>query len=137
MELKSLLVTEKEVVVEYPDPDLEGFEVTIAYLPREALQKIRKKCTSTKYSKKTHQLEEVMNNDLFLELYVQKLIKGWTGLKMGYLKELMTVSVLDVDLEKDLEYTEDNALVLMKSSTIFDSWITDVTSDISVFNKNS
>ena len=74
---------------------------------------------------------------MFLELYSDKLIVGWKGLKMKYLKELMPVNMDKADEEKDLEFTPENALILMKNSTVFDSWITDITSDVSVFNKNS
>lgn len=137
MQLKNLLVTDKEVELEYPDTDLEGFKVKIAYLPRAAVQKISKKCTVTKYSKKTHQPEEELNGDLFLDLYVKSLIKGWSGLKYSYLLELMAVDLGDTNLEDELEYNEENALILMKNSSIFDKWITDVTADISVFNTNS
>ena len=74
---------------------------------------------------------------MFLELYSDKLIVGWKGLKMKYLKELMPVNMDKADEEKDLEFTPENALILMKNSTVFDAWITDITSDVSVFNKNS
>ncbi len=41
------------------------------------------------------------------------------------------------DLNEELEYSEENALVLMKNSTEFDNFISDVTSDLSNFQKFS
>jgi len=137
MELSSLLVQEKTIQVEYPDPEMEGFIVEVSYVGREILKKIRNKCLVTKFDRKTHKATEEVDDKLFLKLYVQKVIKGWKGLKMTYLQDLLPVDISSSKPEDELEYTEDNALVLMQNSTTFDQWITEVVSDITAFNKNS
>ena len=137
MELKGLLTNERIVKAEYPDPELAGFVVDVAYVSREELQKIRNKCLITKFDKKTRQVQESVDDKLFLQLYVNKVIRGWKGLKLKYLQELVLVDLGTVDPESELEYTEENALQLMQSSIPFDTWITNVVSDISFFNKRS
>lgn len=127
-----MLVPSKEITVEYPG--MPGFEVQVSFLSRETLQNIRKKATKTTF--KNRQPVEELNDDLFLELYVKGCIKGWTGLKLKYLEQLAPVDVSDEDSEAELEYTEENALYLMKSSTNFDSFISEKVTDLGNFSKN-
>jgi hypothetical protein len=132
LSLKSMLVPSKEINVEYPG--MPGFEVKVCFLSRETLQTIRKKATKTTF--KNRQPVEELNDDLFLELYVKGSIKGWTGLKMRYLEQLAPVDVSDQDPEAELEYNEENALYLMKSSVNFDSFISEQVTDLGNFTKN-
>lgn len=127
-----MLVPSKEITVEYPG--MPGFEIQVSFLSRETLQNIRKKATKTTF--KNRQPVEELNDDLFLELYVKGCIKGWTGLKLSYLEQLAPVDVRDADHDQELEYTEENALYLMKSSTNFDSFISEKVTDLGNFSKN-
>lgn len=127
-----MLVPSKEITVEYPG--MPGFEIQVSFLSRETLQNIRKKATKTTF--KNRQPVEELNDDLFLELYVKGSIKGWSGLKLKYLEQLAPVDVSDQDPEIELEYTEENALYLMKSSTNFDSFISEQVTDLGNFSKN-
>lgn len=127
-----MLVPSKEVTVEYPG--MPGFEIQVSFLSRETLQTIRKKATKTTF--KNRQPVEELNDDLFLELYVRGSIKGWTGLKFKYLEQLAPVDLADQDLEQELEYSEENALYLMKSSTNFDSFISEKVTDLGNFSKS-
>jgi hypothetical protein len=131
LSLKSMLVPSKEITVEYPG--MPGFEVQVSFLSRETLQNIRKKATKTTF--KNRQPVEELNDELFLELYVKGSIKGWTGLKLKYLEQLAPVDVSGEDSEAELEYTEENALYLMKSSTNFDSFISEKVTDLGNFSK--
>ena len=69
-------------------------------------------------------------------MYVKGCIKGWSGLKFIYLEQLAPVDVSDQDPEGELDYTEENALYLMKSSTNFDSFISEKVTDLGNFSKN-
>lgn len=131
LSLKNMLVPSKEVTVEYPG--MPGFEIQVSFLSRETLQNIRKKATKTTF--KNRQPIEELNDDLFLELYVKGCIKGWTGLKFSYLEQLAPVNLSDEDPDQELEYTEENALYLMKSSTNFDSFISEKVTDLGNFSK--
>ena len=134
--LQSLLTPEKIVTVDYPG--FEGFKLNVAFLSREEIIKIRKKCTVTKFDKKSRQPIEELDEDLFLKNYVTGVIKGWKGLKYKYLQELMLVDLSSVkDIEEELDYTEENALVLMKNSQELDTFVTDITSNLSNFMKYS
>jgi hypothetical protein len=134
--LQSLLVPSQTVEVDFPEKP--GLKVKIAFLSREELIKLRKNCITTKFDRKARQPVEELDEDLFLKNYVSNVIKGWSGFKYKYLQDLMVVDLSIVkDLEDELEYNQENALVLMKNSTEFDSFVTDVTSDLSNFTKYS
>lgn len=133
MELKSLITNNTTVEVEHPN--LEGFVVTIGYMSKDKTKKIIDRATTTKFSKITHKLEEDVDSDLFLKLYTKELIKGWKGLKLSYLLELIPVDLADYDLDDELEYSESSALDLMKGSSDFDNWLSAVVADVGNFNK--
>ncbi len=132
LSLKSLLVPSKQVEVEYPG--MPGFLIQIAFLSRETLLNIRKKSTKTTF--KNRQPQEDFNEDLFLQLYVENAVKGWTGFKLQYLEQLAPVDLTGQDLENELEYTAENALFLMKNSSNFDAFITEQVSDLGNFSKS-
>lgn len=129
--LKSLLVPSKNIEVEYPG--MPGFVVSVAFLSRETLQNIRKKSTKTTF--KNRQPVEELNDELFLELYVKASVKGWSGLKMSYLEQLAPIELGDADPDECLEYTEENALQLMKASTNFDAFVSEQVTDLGNFSK--
>jgi hypothetical protein len=131
--LKSLLVASKGTEVEYPG--MEGFKLEIAFLSREELTKIRKKATKTEY--KNRQPVETVNDDLFLQLYVDGCIKGWSGLKFSYLEALAPVDVSAQKPDDMLAYSRENALFLMKVSANFDSFISETVTELSNFQQAS
>lgn len=134
--LQSLLTPQKVVEVDYPG--YTGFKLKIAFLSREEIIKIRKRCTITKFDKRSRQPLDELDEELFLKNYVNAVVRGWTGLKFKFLQELMLVDLSGVqDLEAELEYNEENALVLLKNSSEVDGFITEVTGDLANFTKYS
>ena len=130
--ISKLIAAETITEVEYPD--IEGFVVNIAYLTREDLVKIRNQSLSYKFNKRTRQREEEIDQDKFLEAYTKKAIRGWKGLKMKHLPNLLPVDLTGANLEEVIPYTEEEALDLIKSSTVFDQFITDCMSDFEQFS---
>lgn len=127
--LKSLLVPSKLVDAEFPG--FPGFVVQLSFLSRETLVTIRKKATKTTF--KNRQAVEELNDELFLQLYVDTCIKGWKGLKLSILEQLAPVDLTGQDGDAELEFSQENALFLMKSSNDFDSWVTEQVSDLGNF----
>jgi hypothetical protein len=130
--LKSLLVPSKDLEVEYPG--MPDFKVAISFLSRETLQTLRKKSTKTTF--KNRQAVDELDDELFLELYVKASVKGWKGLKLKYLEQLAPVDLTDQDPEAELEFSEENALYLMKNSSNFDSFISEQVTDLGNFSKS-
>jgi hypothetical protein len=133
LSLKSLLVPSKQVEAEFPG--FAGFKVQLSFLSRETLVGIRKK--ATKITFKNRQPTEELNDDLFLQLYVAACIKGWSGFKLSYLEQLAPVDLSGQDMSAELEFSDENALFLMKSSSNFDSWISEQVTELGNFQKIS
>tara|TARA_Y100000114_G_scaffold37343_1_gene32961 strand:+ start:1091 stop:1513 length:423 start_codon:yes stop_codon:yes gene_type:complete len=131
--LASLMTSSKTVTIDYPG--YAGMTVDLCYLAREELLKLRKKCVSTKWNKRTHQPEEELNDDKFLTEYTKATIKSWSGLKYRYLEELLLVDIKDLDPEDTLLHTQENAELLMRNSTEFDSWVTETVGELENFTR--
>ena len=129
--LASLLTPSKTVTIDYPG--IDEFEVDLCYLAREELLKLRNKCLSQKFNKKTRAFEEQLDEDKFLVQYVKGVIKGWRGLTYESLQELLLVDVTEQDPEDELEFTQENAEILMRNSGDFDSWVTEMVGDLENF----
>ena len=132
--LKSLLTPSKTVSIDYPGYD--GFVVDLTYLSREELLKLRNRCVKQVLNRKTRAFEEKLDEDLFLVEYVQSIIKGWTGLKFKYLEEFLLVDITGQDPDKELDYTAENAELMMKNSGDFDQWVTDTVGDLENFTQS-
>lgn len=129
--LASLMTASKTVSIDFPG--YPGMSVDLCYLAREELIKLRKRCLSTKFNKKTHQPEEDLDEDKFVVEYTKAVIKGWKGLKYRYLEEFLLVELGDLDPEDELVYTQENAELLMKNGTTFDTWVTETVGDLENF----
>ena len=131
--LKTLLVPSKSIEAEYPG--FPGFKVDVSFLSRETLVGIRKKATKTTF--KNRVTSEELNDDLFLQLYVQASVKGWKGLKLSYVEQLAPVDLTGMNPDDTLEFSEENALMLMKNSSNFDAFISETVTDLGNFQKSS
>ena len=130
--ISSLMATETVVDVEFPD--IEGFVVSLVYLNREDLVKIRNQSLTFKFNKRTRQREEEIDNDKFLAAYTEKAIKDWKGLKVKHLPMLLPVDISSMDSEEDIEYSVEEARDLVTNSTIFDQFITDTMNEFEQFS---
>ena len=131
MDLKSLLVDSKTAWVDFPG--LDGFSVELANLSRKELVNLRKKCTVNKFDRKTRIFNEELDENKFLKEFSGACIKGWKGLKLSYLEDLILVDLKGQDVNSEMEYSEDNAIVLVENSSEFDNWLNEVVFDLDNF----
>ena len=132
--LASLMTPSKTVTLDYPG--IDGLTIDITYLAREELLKLRNRCLKQKFNKKTRQFEEQLDDDRFLTEYVKGVVRGWTGLKYKNLGELLLVDVSHLDPEDELPFSQENGELLMKNSSDFDTWVTEITSDLENFTES-
>ncbi len=132
--LASLLTPSKTVTVDYPE--FEGFSVQLCYLSREELVKLRSRCLSQKFNRKTRGFEEILDDDKFIVEYCKAVIKGWKGLKYKYLEKMLLLDVSSVDLEDELPYTQEDAEIMMKNASDFDTWVTETVGDLENFTSS-
>ena len=131
MELKSLLVDSKTTWVEFPG--LDGFEVELANLSRKELIALRKRCTQNKFNRKTRAFEETLDDDKFVVEFTEATVKGWKGLKLKYLEDLVLVDLKGQDSEQELPWDIENAQQLVENSSEFDNWLNEVVFDLENF----
>lgn len=131
--IKSLVTPNKVVEADYPG--MPGFKVKLCYLNRDTIAAIRKKSTKTVF--KNRQTQEEFDEEVFLQLYVESTIKGWTGLTLDYLSQLVPIEMGDQDPAMVVDFSAENALALMKNSTNFDAFITETVTDLGNFKKSS
>ena len=131
MELKSLLVASKTTWVEFPG--LDGFEVELANLSRKELLALRKRCTEQKFNRKTRAFEETLNDEKFVKDFTDSTVKGWKGLKLKHLEDLLLVDISGQDADSLLDYSIDNAKQLVDNSGEFDNWLNEVVFDLDNF----
>lgn len=131
MNLKQLMVDTKAVWVDFQG--LDGFQVEVVNLSRKELTALRKKCTVTKFDRKTRQAVEDIDEDKFVMEFTGAVVKNWRGLKLSYLESLLLVDIGAQDPEKELEYSIENAETLVSSSTEFDTWLNEVVFDLDNF----
>lgn len=135
MKLQDLMVDTKAAWIEFPG--CPGFEVKVANLARKELVALRKRCVHTKFDRKTRQPEEVLDEQKFISEFAKATIKDWKGLKLKYLEDLLLVDLSGKDTEIELEYSEDQAELMISNSTEFDTWINEVVFDLANFRRGA
>lgn len=132
MKLKDLMVDVKSAWFDYPE--CPGFQVEISHLSRQELTKIRDRCTINKIDRSTRMPKAELDSDRFVDILTKSTIKNWKGLKLKYIETLLPIGDIE-ETEKDteLEFSNENALDLVKGSSEFDTWVNEITFDLSSF----
>ena len=91
MELKKLVGDSKAKWIDFSG--LNGFSGEIANLSRKELTGIRKKCTTSKFNRKSRQIEEILDDEKFVSEFTRKTVKNWKGLTLAHLETLILVDV--------------------------------------------
>jgi len=131
MELKKLMVDSKSTWVDFPG--LPGFSVEVVNLSRKELSLLRKRCTTQKFDRKTRQPIEQLDEDKFVEEFSKSSIKGWKGLTLESLETLILIDISGQDPKAEVDYTLENAELLVANSSEFDTWLNEVVFDLDNF----
>lgn len=131
--IKNLIVKETSTWVEFPD--IDGFEVCLRFLSREDMLKIRNRSLTYKFNKRTRQREEELDSEKFIENYAEAAIENWRGLKIKHLPMLLPVDISSMNGNDDVEYTQEDAVELLKNSTVFDNFVSDSLNDFEQFSR--
>lgn len=135
MDLKKLMVDSKSAWVDFPG--LDGFSVEVVNLSRKELTNLRKRCTGQKFDRKTRQIMETVDEEKFVKEFTAATVKNWKGLRLEHLETLLLVDTEGQDLSSEVDYSLENAEVLVSSSTEFDTWLNEVVFDLDNFRSLS
>lgn len=125
------MVDSKTAWVSYPE--FEGFEIEVACLARQELISLRKSCMYQKFDRKTHTKMEELDEPKFINEFTQATVKNWKGLKYKYLESLIPVDLKNVNIEEEMPYSHEDAVVLVQNSSDFDTWLNDTVFDLDNF----
>lgn len=131
MQLKKLMVDSKAVWMDFPG--CPGFEVEVANLSRKELTAMRKKCITQKFDRKSRQLLEELDEEKFVKEFTRGTVKNWKGLTIEHLETLILIDAGGEDPNKEVEYSDENAEVLVSNSTEFDTWLNEIVFDLDNF----
>ena len=131
MELKKLMVDTKSAWIDYPG--LDGFSVEVVNLSRKELTALRKRFTTTKFDRKTRQPVENLDEDKFVTEFSQASIKGWKGLTLEHLETLLLINSEGEDPKAEVNYSLENAEILVTNSAEFDTWLNEVVFELDNF----
>lgn len=132
--LSQLMVDTKSAIVEYPG--ISNWKIEIAQLSRPELMKLRKSCTYTRIDRKTRAPMEEIDDKKFIQKFSQATVKGWKGLKVKDLENLLLVDVSKEDPEKEVPYSPEDAALLIENSAEFDTWLNDAIFDLDNFRSD-
>ena len=130
--LSSYLTNKLEAWIEMEG--FEGFEVKIAYLSRDELNKIRNTVTRVSWSPKTRQKEETIDNELFVREFTKACVLDWRGFTLEHATRLLPLDIPEgSDLSEEIPFEFEEAIALAVNSTVFDAWLNDVIFDLANF----
>lgn len=133
IKLKDVIKTDTQPTwVEYPaNPK---FRLQLSYLGRQDLRKIYKTCLKTTWNMSNHRREEMLDEDKFQDIYLNKIILCWEGLTIDVLKSIVPIKV-DSEVPEDyiFPYTLENKKLLVDNSPDFDNWLTEIALDFETF----
>ena len=125
------MVDTKSAWIDYPG--LDGFSVEVVNLSRKELTALRKRCTTTKFDRKTRQPVENLDEEKFVTEFAQASIKGWKGLTLEHLETLLLINSEGEDPKAEVNYSLENAEILVTNSAEFDTWLNEVVFELDNF----
>lgn len=123
-----MLEVPKTIVVHY----IDDFYIELKYLPRSELSKIFEESKKIVWDKRDHTKKEEIDVDAFYKKMIDRVLVGWRGLKASTLAKLIPIKITDPDIE--IEFTPENALILLQNAYDFDMFIQRIVTDIEKFN---
>ena len=130
--LKDIQINTKNIDVEFPR--FKSWKLQMCYVPREELTAIRNDAASMAFNTISRQKEEKVDTDKFMDVYVRKAVKGWTGLTYEMVMKLVPVELDESDLTKEIPYSHEDAMWLVKNSSEFDTFISETMNQVDLFS---
>ena len=129
--LSDLMVDAKSVWVDFEG--MSPFKVELSYIPRTEMAKLVESSMEGKMSRSSRTIEQKLNAEKFIDKFVKRAILNWDGLTMDILSNFLPIEVEEEGKEKTLDFTTDNAKLLIRESQLFDDWVNEKISDIETF----
>lgn len=117
--LKDIALDTKQITIAYPG--LPHFKLKVNYVSRKLSKKILEAAQENQFVNGI--AVKVQNDDKFAEEFVKVAIAGWEGLTVADVEKLMLIEVPEDRLEDKVEFSIDNAMMLVRNSSAFETWM--------------
>ena len=117
--LKDIALDTKQITVAYPG--LPHFKLKVNYVSRKLSKKILEAAQENQFVNGI--AVKVQNDDKFAEEFVKVAIAGWEGLTVADVEKLMLIEVPEDRLDDKVEFSIDNAMMLVRNSSAFETWM--------------
>lgn len=117
--LKDIALDTKQITVAYPG--LPHFKLKVNYVSRKLSKKILEAAQETQFVNGI--AVKVQNDDKFAEEFVKVAIEGWEGLTVADVEKLMLIEVPENRLDDKVDFSIDNAMMLVRNSSAFETWM--------------
>lgn len=131
MSIANIILASKDTEFTFPGHD--NFKVTLRYNTAERLNQLRKGCLKTSMDPNTGQPREELDFEAWNNIFATHTIIGWSGFTYEILAQLILIDETKVNMEEEIEHTNENAAAMLNSSRVFDSWVSGCLKDISNF----
>lgn len=116
--LRDMVLETKQI--EAPYPGMDHFKVKLNYIPRKKTREIMEASRKTEWVNGV--AIQVQDEEKLLENFVTEAIAGWTGLTIGDVEKLLLIDT-DATPETPVEFSLDNAMLMVRNSSSFDTWL--------------
>lgn len=114
-------------------PSMPGFKITLGYISNELNRKIYKEATVNKFDSANGVSYPELDQEKFAELLCKHAIRGWEGLTVAGLSELLLINTDSLSQDEAVEYTEDNALQLYLNCLPLNKWLSNAVRELNQF----
>ena len=122
LNIASLVLDHK--AMDFPYKGKDHFVVTLTYTTSEKYAELRSNCLTTKLDPESGYPQEVLDADKWSTEFCKQVIAGWKGLTYADLADIMLINEsLIEDPSAEVEYSVENAELLLKHSKEFDAWV--------------
>lgn len=130
MNLKDLVIDTRAVEVAFPG--FENFKVKLQFISRSTSKRLLEESEVKEF--KGGQLVNIRRDDeVFSKKYVEHGIIGWSGLTLDIASHLLLIDIDGKDPETVVPFSQDNAVMLLKNSVAFNTFIDASVFDLEVF----
>lgn len=128
--LKDIVLDTKEVEVAFPGFDT--FKVRLQYISRTTSKKLLEN-SEVKEFKGAQLINIRRDEDKFSDEFVKHCITGWSGLTLDIASHLLLIDIEGKDPSVEVPYSHDNAVMLLKNSVAFNTFIDQTVFDLDTF----
>ncbi|QFR57731.1 hypothetical protein CPT_Slocum_174 [Serratia phage Slocum] len=119
IDLKKIAIDTREIEVDYPG--LPGFKLKVRHISRSASKRILKGAEVSKMA--NGRVITELDTEKFNRDFAAQAIVGWEGLTIAYVDQILLIDSEGHDPETEVEFSIDNAQMLMENSSSFEEFI--------------